>query len=273
MLHILRAEFRRSVYHTSLLVFVGATLLACILALTFQISGILEVAETRELITEFERVFSFPNSLVTSLEISQFLFIFLVPTAVGYYVGQDYQLNTWKMILPRTPQRGLLLLSKSVNVGLLLAGLFLIVFGCYIICGLIGALWLDASIISDSVFQISFENQQKLLNSLSFILWYVSVSVLITILSRSVVIAASCSLVFYLFCSLIQSYSPEFISVWFAPTHFGNLIPVPPDMVLEAGSSRPNISPIISWMVVTFHIGANILISYIALLRQEFSGN
>ncbi len=271
MFSILRAELRRSIYHSNILIFVGVTLLISIFALSLQVSEVLQNTETTELILEFEKAFSFPNSLVNSLDRSQILFLFVIPAAVGYYIGQDYQLNTWKMILPRTPQRGILLLGKSLNVIILLTSLFLIIFGGYLICGVVGALWLDTSIIGDSVFHLTLENQLIVLESIAFIFWYLSVSILITIVSRSVIMAASFSLAFYFFCVLIQIYSPEIISVWFAPTHFSNLITVPTKPGIT--DFRPSVAPIVSWMVVIVHIIANLLISYIVLMRQEFSGD
>ena len=259
----MRAEFRRTFYHRSSLVFIGTTLLFCILSLIFQITGMLGSTERKIVLRAFQDIFAFPNSIVSALEICRFLFLFIIPTAVGYFVGADYQLNTWKMILPRTPQRSLLLICKILNISILLSFLFIIVFASVLISGVFGAFWLETSIFQSGNLKISIENQATVLGDISFIFWYISVAVLITIISRSIIIAAFATFVFYIFCNLIQSYSTELISIWFAPTHFGNLIP--------KTSTRPNVSSLFSWVIIIVHITANFVVSFIVLKKQDFS--
>jgi ABC-type transport system involved in multi-copper enzyme maturation permease subunit len=271
MLKIIRAEFRRTFYHRSSLVLIGITILFCVLSLSFQITGIVG-GEKSKVLQAFNDTFAFPNSIFTAIGIAQFLFIFIVPTAVGYFIGIDYQINTWKMILPRTPQRWKLLTSKILNVLIFLAFIFCIIWLSVFISALFGSIWFDVPIFQTENVTTSIETQTRTIGDIAFIIWYISLAVLITICSRSLLIAGFATFAFYIFCNLMRSYSPEFISIWFAPTHFGNLIVAPISEHNLIDASRPDVSVIFSWTIIILHMFVNLIISFFVINKQEFSG-
>jgi ABC-type transport system involved in multi-copper enzyme maturation permease subunit len=271
MFKILKAEFRRTFYHRSSLIFFGVTLLFCFLSISFQITAIFD-SNTERAIKVFNEVFSFPSLVKSVVGMSFILWLFLAATITSHLIGADYQSNTWKMILPRTPQRNLLLTCKIINLVMYLAFAIFVLLVSVTIVGLFGAFWLNTSFFRFDSWQFQFEDQKAIVEIFAFLFWYVSVAALFTIISRSIIVGTFASFAFYILCVMVRAYSPEEFSMWFAPTHFGNLIPRPQSIVEIIDSSRPSLSVLASWIILSVHILGNLILSYFILSRQEFSG-
>lgn len=267
---IIRAEFRRNFHNSSNILFIAITLIYCLFFLSFSFLNIFYL-DFIKAFQSYQETFAFPNSIFSLTSICRGLFFLLIPAITGYLIGSDYQQDTWKMILPRTPQRGILLLGKILNLAIYLLFLSLIIISVIFICSLIGAIWLQTSFIQITDWEFSTDKQAKILETFIFIVWYVSVGVMITIISRSIIVGTFSCFVVYIFCYLIQVNSPEYISIGFAPTHFMNLVPKAKTEVIIYDSLRPNCSILISWSVISFHIFGAFLVSYLVLKKQEFS--
>lgn len=270
MLKILRAEIRRTFNHRSNLIFIGFTLLFSIIFLSFHFPSIFDENRERAL-TNFQANLAFPNSIFLTLSITYSFLFLLAPVITAYFIGTDYQSDTWKMILPRTSKRNLLLSCKILNLWIYLLLLFFISLILIHICSFVAVLWLKTSFIQEDVWQIPYDKQQKVLEIIFFAIWYVSLGTLLTIVSRSIIAGAMITFVVFIICNLISAYSPEIISIWFAPTHFKNLIPQPPSPIPIYEATRPTFSTTISWIVVITHIVVNSILSYFFLSRQDFS--
>lgn len=269
---IFKAEFRRTFYDRSNLVYVGITILFCILLLSFSFVSVFDSNKTKALQT-YEKIFAFPNSLYSVLSLSYSFYFFLIPVITSQIIGSDYRLDTWKMILPRISRRTALLTGKLLNLALYLIFLLLIAAIIYHICTIIGALWLGTTVFSATSFETGHDLRLGLtsvLATLSFIVWYISIGTLITIISRSVIVGTFSCFVIFAISNLIRSYSPEYISIWLAPSHFRNLVPAP-EYSVAVFDGRPNCTAFFSWFVVSAHILIAFLASFFVFEKQEFA--
>lgn len=273
MIKLVQAELRRGFYNKSNLVFTAIAILCSVLFLSFRFVAVFD-SDTAKALVSFQDTFAFPNSVFSLVSLSYTIFFFLTPPVTALLIGADYQFDTWKMVLPRTPKRGSILFAKTCALVIYLLYLFAIVIVIYQICSIVGAIWLNTSPFSNSHF-LTIEGPREgftnMLASFSFITWYVSIGIFTTIISRSVMIGTFSSFFSFAICNLIKAYSPAAISIWFAPTHFGNLIPRPESIVPIFDSSRPDCSTFISWIVVLSHIFGAYLISLIVLKKQQFT--
>src|SRR5215213_3442172 len=111
MLSILRAEFRRLKSHRGIHVLLLLALVYYLADVT--VKTVYVVNETRERAVEtFVEIFNFPVSMFTAIASSYVLFLFLWPAIAAKITGGDYEADTWKMILPRAPERRRLLTGK-----------------------------------------------------------------------------------------------------------------------------------------------------------------
>lgn len=218
----------------------------------------------------FRGTFSFPNSILFTISSSYGFLFLLAPVITSYFVRIDYQLDTWKMILPRTSNRGALLCGKLVALfGYL--GLLIVLVGIIVgILGIIGSFWLNTSFFQFESLQFTLEKQEIIIEIFVFLIWYVSIATFLTISTRSIIAGTFGTFAVLAFCNFIRAYSPEYISIYFAPSHFGNLIPGL-DAIVGVHTARPGCSSIISWIVVSAHILAGFLLSYLILMRQNFA--
>ncbi|MBV6496683.1 MAG: hypothetical protein JFAIHJKO_01811 [Pyrinomonadaceae bacterium] len=273
MFNLVRAELRRIFYNRSNLIFSAITILCVLLFLVFRFIAIFG-SDRAQAVKAYQDDFAFPASLLSSLSISHTIALILLPTITAFVVGSDYHLDTWKMILPRSPLRLRLLAGKLIALMVFVCYLFLFVVAILHICTLFGAYWLNTP-MSFTEFLGDPENLReslrRMLSTFAFIFWYSSVATFLTILSRSLLIGASCPLFVYFLCNLIRAYSPGYVSVVLAPTHFGNLLPRAENIVPIVDATRPDVWFGVSWLIVLTHLLGIFLVCHIILKRQEFA--
>ncbi len=269
MLSILRAEFRRLTTHRGvhvLLLFAATFYLVDVVVKTAYVLN-----EPRERALEvFVESFNFPISLFTAVSTSFVLFLFLWPAITAKLIGGDYESDTWKMILPRTPERWRLLSGKALVLVVLIVVLVLLDFVFLNIGALIAASQHDIPFLSAPFVSVEHHHKEVAAEFLGFVLWYSSVGVLFTVVSRSVFTGAFATLSFYFVCVFIRIYSPEMLAILFAPSHFSNLIPPEESAVVFAGGRRLHISPALSWLAVFLHVVGNLFFSYLWIGKQDF---
>jgi ABC-type transport system involved in multi-copper enzyme maturation permease subunit len=272
MLKILKAEFRRTYKHRRNLIFIGVAAAFSLIILTFEMTEFIGLSSELAS-TKYQERLSFPISILNSFSLSFIHLIFLTPIISAYMVGSDYQLNTWKMILPRNPQKGLILSGKLINLVIYLFGLFLISLFITHIFSLFGMLWLKVPFFQLNESTLMFEKQSWALDITVFVIWCASVSVLVTLISRSVSIGSSVTFGILILSYLVSKHTADYISMWFVFSHFGNLISKPQSSVELFNVARPSFSVLFSWSVVTGNIVLNLLIGYVVLKKQQFSSS
>jgi len=272
MLSTLRAELRRLKSHRGIHVLLLLAFVYYLADVTVKI--VYALNEPRERAVEtFAESFNFPASVFTSIASSFVLFLFLWPAIAAKVIGGDYEADTWKMILPRSPQRWRLLTGKVLVLLILILVLLVADFVFLNIGALIVAGRLDIPFVSAPFVSLERKHVEVAAQFLSFVLWYTSATVLFTVISKSAFTGAFAALSFYFVCVFIRSYSPEMLSILFAPSHFSNLIPPEESVVVFAGGSRLHISYALSWVAVLFHVFGNLILSYVWLEKQNFDSS
>ncbi len=272
MFKILKAEFRRTYNHRRNFIFIGIAVVFSLIILTFEMTEFIGLS-SESAFTKYQERLSFPISILNSFSLSFMYLIFLTPVISAYLTGSDYQLNTWKMILPRNPQKGLLLSGKLINLVIYLFGLFLISLFITHIFSLFGMLWLKVPFFQTNESNLLFEKQSWALDITVFVVWCASVSVLVTLISRSVSIGSSVTFGVLVLSYLVSKHANEYVSMWFVFSHFGNLLSKPQSSIELYNVARPNFSVFFSWGVVTGNIALNLLIGYTAFEKHQFSSS
>lgn len=268
MFRLLKAEFRRTYNHRLNLIFVGIAVIFSLIILTFEMTEFIGLSSESAFVKYQERL-SFPISILNSFSLSFLYLIFLTPLISAYTVGSDYQLNTWKMILPRNPQKGLLLFCKLINLGIYLLGLFLISLVITHIFSLFGMIWLKVPFFQTIEGTLLFEKQSFALDITVLVVWCASVSVLVTLITRSISIGSSVTFGILILTYMVNKNAPEYVSMWFVFSHIGNLLSKSQSGV----TAQHSFSVLFSWCVVMGNVMLNLLIGYLALRKQQFSSS
>ncbi len=269
MRKLILAEARRFYLHISAVIFITISIIYIILNMSFVLAQI--IGENRDMaLVVFRETISFPNSIPFAVVSCYGLFYFLLPAITAQCIGVDYQLDTWKMILPRIPNRSSLLFAKIINTSIFLLVLIVLVVLFVNVLGLISSFYLGESFLQFEYWNMKPEKVAAVVEFVVFVIWYLAVAVAMTILTKSILFGTMGTISVAAFCGLIREYSPEYLSIWFAPTHFQNLIQVAND---GSGPIKPTIlsvSIFTSWTIVIIQIVVLFLLSFIVFKRQDF---
>lgn len=269
MRRLIHAEARRSYLHISTVIFVSIAIIFSVLSMSFILAEVFGENKDRAL-TVFRETLSFPNSIPFALFSCYGLFYLLLPAITAQNLGIDYQLDTWKMILPRISNRNALLFAKIINTSLFLLSLIVLVFLVVNCLGLISSFYLGKSFFQFEYWNMRMAKVAAVTEFVVFVVWYFAVAVAMMVLTKSILFGTMATISVAAFCGLIRDYSPEYLSIWFAPTHFQNLVQVVNGSLPQVNSVKIHVSVYTSWTIVIFQIALLFLLSFIVFKRQDF---
>ena len=218
---------------------------------------------------EFEKSLSFPSSIFTAINVSLIYLVILTPMVSAFIIGSDYSLGTWKMILPREPRRHVLLAAKLITLCAGISFLLTIALIFVHVSSTLCSVWLDVSFMGQS-WQVSVAKQATAIGGIALVSWCLTVSVLLTIITRSVFLGSSLTFIVLILFRLLSSQAPEYISMWLVTSHLENLFPQTETDVNVQSSLAPY-SLSFRWGVIAGSILLNLLVSFVLLKRQEFA--
>lgn len=269
MYYVLKAELCRLRHHRGIMAFFCIAFI--LYAADATIKAIYTVnQEPQRAVDSFRESLAFPSFIYTAFSSSFMFVLFLGPGIVATIVGQDYQSDTWKTLVPRLSDRRMVMIAKTISAILaitLLITLGLIVMG---VGGFISSTILSTPFTywpeSDAIRSFG----EGITEFTAFFAWYLSAGVLLVIISRSAMIGAFAMLAFYFICVFIRMYSPEYLAIFFAPSHFTNLAPLIQSDVVLSGRNRLNFPWQLSWLVVGIHVIGQIVTGVTIFKRQDF---
>ncbi len=269
MKRILTAELRRVAFHRGMHLVTLVALLLYLIDTTVKVVYTLAQNHGRSMDSYHESL-AFPGLVFTSLGTSYILMLVLGPAIVALVFGQDYSSDTWKMILPKVSSRYRLYLAKSLTA---FAGVAFIILLGQITLG-VGSAIASAKIGARFFFvpepELLHFGMEIGIETIVFTLWYTTLSAVLVIASRSQLVGAFATLSAYFGFVFIRMYSPEYIALWFAPSHFSNLLPEFYRDGLIHGGHRLSVASSISWLITGAHLFAQILLGSAVLKKQDF---